>query len=337
MGRKLIHIGLGPMGLRVLGSYIQREMGRLVAAVDLNPEFADRPLTEFLKGAPPQIRVHNSLKKALDQTEATCALVTTQSRLEDCEPTFESLLRRGLAVVSTCEELLYPYTRQAERARALHTLAVSHGGRLLGTGVNPGFLMDTLPALLTTICEQVDGIEIDRVQNAVSRRLPFQHKIGVGLSRSEFRSHLSLGTLGHMGLTESVHFLAATLGFELTSLRQEVEPVLADTELVVDSRRIQAGHVAGIDQIATGMIHNTEVIRLHFRASIAEPESFDRIAIRGQQAVNLRIVGGVHGDTATTAVILNALPQLENARPGLHTMMTIPAPHWSHDAAATLS
>ncbi len=323
---RVLHVGLGPLGRRIASDLYLRGIGEVVAAVDTSDAIRGKPFAEFV----PQARgtVLGSFEEVRDWKAFDAAVVTTSSDLAKCADTFRVLLRRGLPVVSTCEELLYPWLRHAELAEELDALAKEHGGRLLGTGVNPGFLMDTLPAMATAICRDVRRVRIWRVQDASTRREPFQRKIGAGLDREGFSKGAMDGSLRHVGLGESLFFLADRLGIELTNWRESLEQVRATKPLNCAWGEIPAGNGAGVRQIAVGMCGDDEVITLDFLAAIGQEDPHDRIVIEGDPNVDMRWAGGVHGDTATIAITLNAVLSLVRANPGLHTMGSVPIVTW---------
>jgi 2,4-diaminopentanoate dehydrogenase len=261
------------------------------------------------------------------------AIVTTSSSLASCAPTFRTLLERGLPVVSTCEELLYPRLRHAALADELDGIARRHGGRLLGTGVNPGLLMDTLPALATAACRSVERIDVWRVQDATTRRVPFQRKIGAGLTPEEFQSRVADGSLRHVGLGESLWFLAEATGLEPADWNESIEPVIAEREVRCDIGEISRGGIAGVRQVASGLdASGRERVRLEFVAAIGQVNPHDRIRIKGDPPLDLTIAGGVHGDVATVAITINAMEPLIAAAPGLHSMRTIGLPSCRYHA-----
>ncbi len=316
--------GLGPLGQRVALELEQRRLGRIVAAFDPGPELVGRPLAELVPGADPDVRIATVPGEFDGWERVRCALVTTTSDLELCMETFRVLLDRGCNVVSTCEELSWPWLRHPILAAELQERAVRGRARILGTGVNPGFLMDALPVALSTACKRVDRVRIERVQDAAVRRLPFQRKIGAGKSLREFEQRVADGSLRHVGLGESLHFVAHYLGWNLERWDESIEPVLAERELASDLGPVPAGHVRGVRQVARGDVAGETVLELVFQAALGEPEPHDSIRIEGDPPLELRIAGGVHGDTATCAIVLNAIRPLLTAEPGLHTMASVP-------------
>jgi hypothetical protein len=324
--QRIVHIGLGPLGLRVAAELAQRRLGELAAAVDPSPRLAGRPLAELVPGARPELRVLRSLDELADWKGVHCAVLTTSSDLGQCAGTLRALLSRGVSVVSSCEELLFPWLRHAALAEELDALAKSRGARLLGTGVNPGFVMDALPLYATSVCKSVRSLHAWRIQDATTRRLPFQKKIGAALSPGEFESRAADGSLRHVGLGESIHFLAHYLRWPLDRWDETLEPILADRPLTCGLGPIPRGHAAGVRQVGRGYRSGTAVITLEFQAAIAQPDPHDRIKIEGDPEIDLVLRNGVHGDTATSAILLNCIAPLLRAPPGLHTMATIGTP-----------
>lgn len=319
----ILHVGLGPLGRKIASDVYTRSFGRIVAAVDCDDAVAGKPLADFVPESKDQTPVLPSLDAVTNWSSIHAAVVTTSSDLARCADTFRALLGRGLPVVSTCEELVWPYLRHADLSDELDSLARTHGGRLLGTGVNPGFLMDTLPILATAVCRRVDAVRVERYQDASTRRIPFQQKIGAGLSQEQFAKKVSEGTLRHVGLGESLHLIADVLGFRITRWAESLEQVKADRPLTCELGPIARGHGAGVRQIARGWSADREVITLDFLAAIGHADPHDRVLITGDPPLDLALAGGVHGDTATIAITLNAIPSVGAAPPGLHTMASI--------------
>lgn len=333
---RVLQVGLGPLGRAVAADLVARGHV-LAAAVDVDPELAGRALGELdpRLGAL-DLRVQDDLERAL-ATRCDAAVVTTVSDLAVQAPTLGALLGRGLTVVSTCEELFWPWLRHLVLAQELHERALRGGGRLVGTGVNPGFVMDALPLFASAVCTRVRAVEVARIQDASTRRLPFQRKIGAGLDTRAFARAARAGSLRHVGLGESLHFLAHHLGFALEGWEETLEPVLAERELASDLGPIPAGFAAGVSQVAVGRSAGRDVVRLEFRAAIGEPEPLDRVRIDGDPPIELRVPGGIHGDRATSAVVANCLPALRSVAPGLHTMASLPLPHCSAPRGARRS
>jgi 4-hydroxy-tetrahydrodipicolinate reductase len=320
---KVVQYGLGPIGNRVTQYLVERDGLRIVGGIDSDPEKVGLDVGA-LAGLPPLgVRISGNSKALLSEVDADVVALTTTSSLERIQPQVMEIVSCGMHVVSTCEELAYPWRTHPKIAREMDEAAKAQGVSVLGTGVNPGFLMDFLPLALTGVCRQVKKVTVERIQNAQFRRLPFQKKIGAGLSVQEFREKVKSGTLRHMGLTESMHMIAAQIGWMLDKTEDTISPVIADHRVSTEDFVIEPGEVLGVDQIGRGCIKNQEVITIVFRAAIGEPEPRDRILIEGSPDVELTIQGGINGDIATCAIVVNAVPAVIRASAGLRTMADI--------------
>lgn len=325
--QRIVHVGLGPLGIKILGEIVERRAFQIVGAVDVSPQIAGQPLSRIVPGAPNDLTVVPSLEAIGSWDSVDAVIVTTSSDLAACEPTFRALLERGKAVVSTCEELLFPWLRHKSIAEKLHALALKTGGRLLGTGVNPGYLMDALPVFATGVCRSVKAIGCYRIQDASSRRIPFQKKIGVGLDDDQFAARVKEGTLRHVGLGESLHFIAHYVGLQVERWEEDIAPVHAERDMVSGLGIVPKGRVAGVRQVARGYHDDRVVLHLEFQAAIGQIDPYDRVVVEGEPPIDMIIQGGVHGDLATSAITINCVPRLLEASPGLHTMATIPMVH----------
>lgn len=322
---RALQIGLGPIGVAVARQIASRDGFELVGGVDPDPQKAGRDLGEVMgvEGAL-ALPVHEDLGSALESLSPDVAVVCTSSSLEATAPTFASCLAAGVAVVSTTEELSFPWFHQPALAERLDQAARSADRALLGTGVNPGFAMDSLPLTLTSVCERVDGVTVRRVQDASRRRLPFQRKIGGGLAVEEFEEGVATGKIRHVGLPESVAMIAAGLGWDLDDIAETIEPVVAEESVASPELTVEAGQVAGLRQLGLGREGERVRVRLEFEAWLGAPASFDEVEIDGNPALRSRVEGGIHGDIATASVVVNAIPRILAAPPGLITMKDLP-------------
>lgn len=330
----VVFVGLGPLGRMIAGDFISRRLGRIVGAVDLSPEIAGRRLAELVPGGDPALVVAPTLGEVLERAgvraaDVSCAVVATGSGLTAVMPTLRDLASRGVSAVSTCEELLNPWFSNLECARELEGLCARHAVRIVGTGVNPGFLMDTWPVFMTAVCRGVKSVRVERYQDAGSRRVPFQQKIGAGLDDAAFARRVADRTLRHVGLGESLHFIDHCLKLGTVKWNETIEPVRAERDLKCALGPIRRGGIAGVRQTASGSNQAGErVVYLEFQAAIGQSDPRDRVVIDGDPPLDVTIKGGVHGDIATSAITLNTIPSLLAAKPGLHSMATLPVTHF---------
>ncbi|MHC1761576.1 MAG: dihydrodipicolinate reductase [Negativicutes bacterium] len=320
---KVVQMGLGPIGNKATKYLLEREYLEIVGAIDADPAKEGQDVGMLAGLAPIGVAVTADIAKALAGKSVDVVLLTTSSALVKIADQLKALLPYGVNVVSSCEELSYPWITNPALSGQIDELARQNDVSVLATGVNPGFLMDFLPIIMTGVCRSVRQIMVERIQNATFRRIPFQKKIGAGLTQEEFRIKVEQGVLKHVGLTESLHLIAARLGWTLDKTSDEIAPVIAETDVKTDQGVIETGKVLGVRQIGRGIASGKEVITLFFRAAIGESESRDRIVIDGEPAIDTCVKGGVNGDVATCAVLVNAIPVVIGARPGLRTMADI--------------
>jgi 2,4-diaminopentanoate dehydrogenase len=326
---KVISYGMGAVGGFIAKFLLEKEGVEIVGAVDVAKDKVGKDLGEVLDlKRKVGIKISESIESALQKTKADIVIHTTSSFLKDTYPQIASILKQGVNVISTCEELSYPYVSEPKLAEQLDALAKKHDATVLGTGINPGFLMDTLAITLTSACEKIEKIEITRVMNAGTRRVPFQKKIGAGLTVEEFQKKISEKHItGHVGLEQSISMIASALAWKLDKIVvQSVEPVIAKKTVESKDIKVNAGKVAGLKQKAKGIMENREVINLDFQAYIGAEEEYDSITIKGVPNINQKIQPCVHGDTGTVAVVVNAIPRVINAPAGLYTMKDMPVP-----------
>ncbi len=321
---KIVQIGMGPLGIKIANFIADRKGLVTVAAVDKNPELVGKDLSELPNCHASGVTIVESLAKAVTDSKPDVAVLTTVSDMERITPQIEEIVALGIPVVSTCEELCFPWEEAPALAERIDNAAKNNGVAVAGTGVNPGFLMDALPTFLTAVCQQVDTIQVNRYQDAQYRRLPFQRKIGAGNTMAEFEQRKQHGSLRHVGLTESMQFIAHRMGWKLDKTEDIIEPVVADADLQTKDLHIKAGQARGVRQTGNGYVGSELKIKLVFQATVGEPESYDEVVIVGNPNINSRIAGGVNGDVATCAIVLNAIPQVMRAQPGLQTMADIP-------------
>ncbi len=291
---RVVHVGLGPIGAAVARQLAVRKGFRIVAAVDIDPNKIGRDVGEVAElGRPVRVKVTGDLRKAVKATKPDVAVLCTSSSLKSVMPQLEELLKLRLPVVSTTEELAYPAPANRRLAKQVDQMARKAKVAVLGTGVNPGFAMDALPIALTSVCEQINRIEVRRVQDARIRRLPFQQKIGTGLTRQQFEQKVASGAVRHVGFTESIQMIADAMGWTLTRITDDVRPWIAEEEVHSELLAVDPGYVAGISQEGVGYIGDEVKIRLQLDAYLGAPESFDSVLIDGSPRIYSRVQGGI--------------------------------------------
>lgn len=330
MTTRVMIVGLGPIGAGIARQLMARNRFKVVSAVDIDDAKAGRDLGAVLElDRKAGVRVEKDAVAAIRRTRPQVAVLCTSSSLKSLWPQIEPILRLRVPVVSTTEELSYPWRSHRALARKIDAAAKRAKVAVVGTGVNPGFAMDALPLTLTAICERVDAVRVDRVQDARIRRLPFQQKIGSGLTPSQFAERVKALTVRHVGLTESVAMIADGLGWKLDRVTDEIQPKIASAAVESRFLRVEAGQVCGIVQDGVGYVGGAPRIVLHMEAYLGAPETYDSVRIDGSPALHVKALGGYHGDVATHSIAVNSIPKLLAAPPGLHTMRSLALPSFA--------
>jgi len=324
---RVMHFGLGPIGAAVVKQVATRPGFKIVGAIDIDPAKVGRDLGDIV-GLSKRIGVKVSADagRALKSAKPDVVVLCTTSSIKKVLPQIDTILKSKIAIVSTTEELSYPGYTHIRQARQVHALAKKARVAVLGTGVNPGFAMDALPIALTAVCERVDRVVVNRIQDARIRRLPFQQKIGAGLTTEQFQKKVDDGSVRHVGLTESIAMIADALGWTLDRITDDIQPKLASVTISSEFLAVDPGYVCGIVQDGVVFRKSEPVIKLHMEAYLGSPETYDSVDIEGSPNLSMRIAGGIHGDVATASIVVNSIPKVLQAAPGLHTMRDLPLP-----------
>lgn len=326
---RVVLVGLGPIGSAVARQLASRRGFRIVGAVDIDPLKVGKDVGDVTElGRKLRVKVTPEIGKTLKATKPDVAVLCTSSSLKAVMPQFEEVLKYRVPIVTTTEEAAYPAPRNQRLVRKLDAAARKAKVAVIGTGVNPGFLMDALPIALTAVCERVDRVEVHRVQDARIRRLPFQQKIGAGLTPEQFQKGVDNGTLRHVGFTESIHMIADALGWSLDRVTDEVRPQIAEQTVESELLAVDPGYVSGIVQDGVGYVKGKPLVTLHLEAYLGAPESYDSVLIEGVPRIYSKIGGGVHGDIATASMTVNSIPAVLAASPGYRTMRDLRLPSY---------
>ncbi len=323
---KIVQVGLGPIGRQLTRYILQRKGLKIVEAIDLDNSIAGKDVGEISGVNNVGVSVETNWKNSKFDSDEAVAVIATVSKLDHIIPQIKDAAIRGLHVVTTCEELTHPWKTNPRAAQEIDSICKEMGICCLATGVNPGFLMDYLPAVLSSVCRNITFVKISRIQDASSRRGPFQQKIGAGLTMEEF--DMMRENLGHVGLPESAWFVAEALRLKPDEITETMEPIVASEHLKTDYTQIESGMVAGLKQVAGVRINGKLMIELEFVASVGQKNPVDKVIIEGDPGFRSEIPGGVNGDVATAAIVVNAIPSVLKMQPGLKTMLDVPVPSW---------
>jgi 2,4-diaminopentanoate dehydrogenase len=328
MVRVLLY-GLGPIGVMVARQLAVRDGFRIVGAIDVDPAKVGRDVAAIAGlPRPLRVKVDPDARHAIRKSKPDVVVLCTSSSVRGVMPQIEVILKAKVPIVTTTEELSYPVRRNVPLARTIDAMARRAKVAVLSTGVNPGFVMDTLPIMLTVACERVESVAVTRIQDARRRRLPFQQKIGAGLSLEQFWREVDRGSIRHIGLAESISMIADALAWQLDRITDEVKPRLAEATVASEFLAVDPGYVSGIVQDGVGYRHGTPVISMHMEAYLGASESYDEVRVQGVPNLTLRIPGGVPGDIATASIVVNSIPRVLSSRPGLQTMKDLPVPSY---------
>lgn len=333
---KVIQFGLGPIGLESLKLAAEQAWLEIIGGVDIDPAKVNRTLAEVtgvesLAGA----RVHGSLDAlfaAVGQPDVV--LHTAGSSAAASFQQMKPALDRGISVASTCEELIFPALKTPGLANEYDALCRRTQARIAATGVNPGFVMDILPICLTGVSRDVKSIYVERVVNASTRRQPLQAKIGSGQNPDDFRAKFAAGKAGHAGFQQSVALLAHAMGWKVDEIRETCEPVVATSRVVTKFFDVAPGQSLGIHQKCYGLCAGETRIKLDLQMYLDAPLPHDAIVIKGRPDLNLVLNGGVAGDDATVAALINIVPRLLAAAPGVRLMTELAVPAWQNPQRA---
>jgi 4-hydroxy-tetrahydrodipicolinate reductase len=322
---RAVQYGVGPIGAAILRLMREKQTVEIIGAIDTDPAKAGRDLGELVGAAdaPWGVAVSADAGKFLAES-ADVVIHSTSSYLPEVADQLLECLEAESCVISTCEELAYPFRKYPELAAKLDAEAKSWGVALVGTGVNPGFVMDKLVLTLAAVSQRVEAARAIRIVDASKRRLPLQKKIGAGISVEEFKEKVTAGTIKHHGLPESVAMVSDGLGLGVEEITESIEPVVARERVQTEFLEVAAGQAAGVHQIARGLARGEEKIYMELQMYVGAKESSDTIELIGQPNIRITVPGGTHGDIATAAVVVNSIPAILDAPAGLRTSRDLP-------------
>jgi 2,4-diaminopentanoate dehydrogenase len=317
---KVVSVGLGSIGISIAKLALSRPQIEIVGAVDSDPRLVGRDICDVL-GMNKSTGIVIAKEGQALYKKADVVIQATTSFLSSAEPQLLEFCKNGVDVVSTCEELAYPWFSHAGIANELDAAAKKNKVTLLGTGVNPGFVMDLIPGTLSGVCQRVSEIKATRILDATKRRLPFQMKVGIGLSVDKFEENVRTGKFGHIGLPESIALSCASLGIAIDKIDQKITPKIATSPVKTEHfGTVGKGKVIGLVQDGEGFAKGIRVASYHIEMYAGASDPRDEIELVGVPNISIRIPGGTPGDVATAAIIVNSIPRVIDSRPGLLTV-----------------
>ncbi len=324
---RVVSFGLGPIGLAAARLALQKTSLQLVGAIDIDAAKIGKDLGDLLElGRSTGVVVEGDAEVALKRLQPDVMLHCTSSFMPMVKDQLLLAARCGVDVVSSTEELLLPDFQNPAIATEIDAAAKAGGVSILGTGVNPGFAMDFVAVVASAVTFDVQAVKCVRVVDAATRRLPLQRKVGAGLTKAEWKKQMATGKFGHIGMRESVALLARALAFKLDRIDQTVEPVIAAEDHKTPFMTVKEGQVAGIRNHGYGYIGKRAVLHLDLSMYVGAPDPRDEIMLDSTPPMHVKFQGGIAGDQATAAILVNNLHGVVAAQPGLRTVLDTAPP-----------
>ncbi|MGE5580768.1 MAG: 2,4-diaminopentanoate dehydrogenase [Bacillota bacterium] len=322
--------GLGAMGSGMAELLLKKDGLKVVSALEQNASKVGRDLGELLGAGRAGVTVTSNLDDAF-AAKPDIVVIATSSFVTDVFPHITSALEHGCNVVTIAEEMAYPWAVEPDLSKKMDALAKAAGKTVLGTGINPGFVLDTLVISLTGICRDVRHIYAKRVNDLAPFGPTVMRTQGVGTTPDEFKKGIESGDIvGHVGFQQSIYMIGEALGWKIDKVVEEREPIITNIERKTRYAHVMPGNVAGCRHTARAYAGEREVIFLEHPQQICpEAEGVDTgdyITIQGDPPVNLSIKPEIPGGIGTIAAAVNMIPLVTAARPGLVTMADLPVP-----------
>lgn len=330
---KVIIWGLGAMGQGAAEMLLKKKGVDIVGCVGRNQKVG-KSMYDFLevdRGNRPDVIIDEA-DKVLTEKAADVVILCTDSFTKSAFPRMKQILEAKINCITTAEEMAYPQAQEPELAKELDAIAKANGVSVLGTGVNPGHIMDLLVIVMSGVCEDVNSILARRVNSLSPFGPAVMEEQGIGLEKDDFINKVKNNQLsGHVGFPESIQMIGDAIGWPIEKVEQSMDPIVTDVDRKSKYGFAKAGDVAGVAMKGYGYVNGEMRIEMDHPQQI-EPEQVgvstgDYVFIKGKPDVNLANVPEIPGGIGTYAITVNMIPQIINAEPGLHTMITLPVPH----------
>ncbi len=331
MAYRVLVWGLGAMGSGVARNILKKEDLRLVGAVEKDPERIGKDLGEYLGGEKTGSLVYSDIEKAIVETRPDIVVIATNSFVKEVLPKIEAAARHHVDILTIAEEMAFPFVSHPEESEVLENIAWRYGVSILGTGINPGFVLDLLIIAMTGACLKVNRIEARRINDLSPFGKTVMETQGVGTSPEEFRKGIEKGDIvGHIGFQQSIAMIGNALGWEIDRIEESREPIISNTERKTAVAHVKPGMVAGCKHVGRGYCGEKLMIELiHPQQILPEAEGVDTgdyIDIYGDPEIHLSIKPEIPGGKGTIALATNMIPAVIEAAPGLIEMSELPIP-----------
>lgn len=326
--------GFGAMGSGIAKVLLERKGIEIVGACDTDPAKAGRSIYKLLetpRGDRPDALITSDIDSLLQMKPLDICIIATNSFVKEVYPKIEKAVKNSVNVLTIAEEMAWPWAQEPELSDKMDKLAKEHGVTILGTGINPGMMMDLLAVFLSGCMTRVEHVECERV-NSLS---PFGKAVmveqGIGITHQVFEQGVADGSLaGHVGFAESAGMIASALHFNIDQFNQQMKPIITDVERKSPHGYAAKGQVAGVNMTAqAGNILEEKISLLHpqqIEPQLAGVQTGDYVRLRGTPPVSMAIKPEVDGGLGTVAMACNMLPFVVAAKPGLKSMLDMPVP-----------
>lgn len=329
---KVIIWGLGAMGSGMAEMLLKKKGVEIVGVAGRGSKVG-RSMYEFLsvERGDRQDVIIGTPEDVITEKAADVVLCCTDSFTKNAFDRLKFVLEKKINVVSSAEEMAYPKAQSPELAAELDKIAKENGVSIMGTGINPGLIMDLLVVIMTGCCEEVEHIVSRRVNSLSPFGPVVMEEQGIGITEEAFIKGVETGKLsGHVGFHESIHMIADAIGWGVDKVTQSMEPIMTDVDRKSPYGFAKAGNVAGCAMKGFGYVDGELKIEMDHPQQI-EPEQVgvqtgDYVIIKGTPNINMVNSPEVPGGIGTIAMCVNMIPHIINARPGLHTMIDLPVP-----------
>ena len=326
--------GFGAMGRGIAEMILKKKGIELVGICDINPNVVGKEmhaLLEIAKADHPDVFIKDKIEDVVKNGSCDVALLATDSFTKNAYDKIKFCLEQKVNVISTAEEFSYPQAQEPALAKQLDEIAKANGVTCLGTGINPGFVLDYLVLALTGTCETVTSIKAARVNDLSPFGPTVMEEQGVGITKETYERRIAEDDLaGHVGFPESVMMVADGIGWKVDKIEQKKTPIISDVPRETKYVKVEPGCLAGIRQEAFGTVDGEVKIVMDHPQQVlphlANQPTGDYITIEGTPRIEMKITPEIPGGIGTTAMCVNMIPQVINAVPGLKTMLDLPVP-----------
>lgn len=332
---KVVIWGFGAMGSGMANMLLKKQGVDIVGVCDKDPNKIDKSMYEVLgvdRGERREVIIKGDEQEVFTEKCADIALLCTDSYVKGAFNKIKYIAEKKINVISTAEEMAYSKAQSPELSEEIDKIAKANGVSVLGTGINPGLIMDLLAVVLTGACEEVESVECERVNSLSPFGPTVMEEQGVGIESEDFNRRVEDGSLaGHVGFAESIRMITDAIGWKLDGpISQGCKPIISNVYRETPYAKVEAGNVAGVNMVGHGMVNGERKINMIHPQQI-EPElegvsTGDYIRIKGVPDINMAINPEIPGGIGTIAMCVNMIPHVINARAGLKTMLDLPVP-----------